>query len=249
MPKRQGLTKLELDRYHRQMLLEQWGTKGQEKLKDSCVFIAGAGGLGSPVAIYLAAAGIGKLRICDYDTLEISNLNRQILHTHTRIGKYKALSAKLTLQKINPHVKVEAFSEKIDSDTVARLAGEADAIVDCMDNFPTRFVLNEFAVRQKLLFVHGSVWGLEGRITAIHFPRTPCLCCIFKDSPPKEVFPVVGVTPGIIGCLQAAEVIKHLVGVGENLCNQLLVFDGSAMAFQKFKLRPDPDCPVCSKFR
>lgn len=243
------LTNLELKRYQRQMLLDDWGREGQEKLKKSSVFVAGAGGLGSPVAIYLAAAGVGKLRICDYDTLEVSNLNRQILHTHTRIGKYKALSAKTTLKKINPHVKVEAFYQKIDEDSIWELVGDSQVLVDCMDNFPTRYILNNFALKNKLLLVHASIWGLEGRLTSVHFPETPCLVCIFPESPPSETFPVVGVTPGVIGCLQAAEVIKYLLGIGKNLYNQMLVFDTKGMDFQKLNLRPDPNCPVCAKYR
>jgi adenylyltransferase/sulfurtransferase len=246
---RKRLTNLELERYQRQMLLDGWGSAGQDKLKESCVFIAGAGGLGSPVAIYLAAAGIGRLRICDYDTLEISNLNRQILHTHTRIGKYKALSAKTSLHNINPHVKVEAYYEKIDEKSIAGLVNKASIIVDCMDNFPTRYILNDFAVRNRLVLVHGSIWGLEGRVTTIRFPQTSCLACIFPESPPPGVFPVVGVTPGIIGCLQAMEVIKYLVGIGENLYNHLLIFSGKEMGFQKIKVRPDPNCHVCAKYR
>lgn len=229
--------------------MDGWGTSGQETLKKSCVFIAGAGGLGSPVAIYLAAAGVGRLRICDYDTLEVSNLNRQILHTHTRIGKYKTLSAKISLKKINPHVEIEAFSEKIDENTVKELVGDASIIVDCMDNFPTRYILNEFAIKNRLVLVHGSIWGWEGRLTTIHFPKTPCFACIFPDSPPSGVFPVAGVTPGVIGCLQATEIIKYLVGIGENLYNKLLVYNGKNMSFQQLKVRPDPNCPVCSKLR
>jgi adenylyltransferase/sulfurtransferase len=231
------------------MLLDRWGEPGQKKLKESTVFIAGAGGLGSPVAIYLAAAGIGRLRICDYDTLEISNLNRQILHTHTRVGKYKALSAKVTLKKINPHVKVEASYKKIDEESIAELVGNSSVIVDCMDNFPTRYILNNFAIKKGLVLVHGSIWGLEGRLTTMYFPKTPCLACIFPDSPPSGVFPVVGVTPGVIGCLQATEVIKYLVGIGENLYNHLLIFDGKDMVFKKLKVRVDPNCPVCSNKR
>ncbi|MCM8799438.1 MAG: HesA/MoeB/ThiF family protein [Candidatus Omnitrophica bacterium] len=247
--KKENLTNLELQRYSRQMLLDGWGYKAQRKLKNSCVFIAGAGGLGSPVAIYLAVAGIGRLRICDYDTLEISNLNRQILHTHTRIGKYKALSAKVSLKKINPHVKVEAFYKKIDEKNITSLVGDASIIVDCMDNFSTRYLLNEFALKKRLVLIHGSVWGLEGRITTINFPKTICLRCIFPEEPPTETFPVVGVTPGVIGCLQATEVIKYLTGIGKNLYNEILIFDGKQMDFYKLRLKPDPNCSTCSKYR
>jgi len=243
------LTNLELKRYHRQMLIDGWGEAGQKKLKKSCVFIAGAGGLGSPVAIYLAAAGVGRLRICDYDTLEISNLNRQILHTHTRIGKYKVLSAKIALKKVNPNVKVEAFDKKMDENNIAELVGDSSVIVDCLDNFPTRYVLNKFAIEKKLPLIHGSIWGWEGRLTNIDFPKTACLACVFPDSPPPGVFPVVGVTPGITGCLQASEVIKTLLGLGEKLHNKLVVFNAREMTFQKLKVRPDPACPACSRYR
>lgn len=243
------LTDTELQRYHRQMLLDGWGIEGQRKLKKSCVFIAGAGGLGSPVAIYLAASGVGRLRICDYDTLEISNLNRQILHTHTRIGKYKALSAKTTLRRINPHVDVEAFYEKIDERNIAKLVGDSSVVIDCMDNFATRYILNDFAVRNKKLLVHGSIWGLEGRLTSIDFPKTPCLVCIFPEAPPSGTFPVVGVTPGVIGCLQALEAIKYLLGLGGNLYNKMLVFNGKDMSFQKLNARIDPNCRACLTYR
>lgn len=248
-PTKTKLSGLELKRYHRQMLLDGWGNIGQEKLKKSCVFIAGAGGLGSPVAIYLAAAGIGRLRISDYDTLEVSNLNRQILHTHTRIGKYKALSAKITLKRINPHVEIDAFYNKIDKKSIAELAGEASVIVDCMDNFQTRYILNDFAIKKRVPLVHGSIWGLEGRVTTIHFPKTACLACVFPESPPSGQFPVVGVTPGVIGCLQTTEVIKYLVGLGENLYNNLLVYNGKDMSFQRLRLKADPECQACSKYR
>lgn len=249
MPSEDKLSDIELKRYHRQMLLDGWDKSGQEKLKDSCVFIAGAGGLGSPVSIYLAAAGIGRIRICDFDVIDISNLNRQILHTHARAGKHKAHSAQITLQEINPHIAIEAFNEKIDQNSIARLTGDASVIVDCMDNFPTRYILNEYAVKNKLVFVHGSIWGLDGRVTTIHVPKTPCLTCIFPEPPQPGVFPVAGITPGVIGCLQATEVIKYLVGIGENLYNNLLIYDGKFMNFQKLKIRPDPNCPVCSKYR
>lgn len=242
-------TSLELKRYHRQMIMDGWGERGQEKLKKSTVFIAGAGGLGSPVAIYLAAAGVGKLRICDFDTLEISNLNRQILHTHTRIGKYKALSAKTTLKRINPHIEIEAFYKEIKEDNIAELADNCQVLVDCLDNFPTRYVLNKFAIEKRLVLVHGSIWGWEGRLTTVHFPHTPCLSCVFPASPPPGVFPVVGVTPGIIGCLQAAEVIKSLLGMGDNLYNQLLTFSGTEMNFKKLKTRVDASCEVCAQYR
>ena len=157
------------------MLLSGWGEEGQKKIKQATVFIAGAGGLGSPVSIYLAAAGVGRLRICDLGAPELSNLNRQILHSDRDIGRNKALSAKETIATINPCVKVEDLSDKIESENVAQLVDDARIIVDCMDNFPTRHTLNEYAVKAGLPFIHAGVYGMSGQMTFIHTPETPCL--------------------------------------------------------------------------
>ncbi|MBF0328506.1 MAG: HesA/MoeB/ThiF family protein [Nitrospirae bacterium] len=241
------LTDDELKRYTRQMMMEGWGNGTQEKLKKSTVFIAGAGGLGSPVSIYLAVAGVGNIRICDFDSPDMSNLNRQILHNHNRIGTNKAVSAKQTLSELNPGINITAFTDKIVAENVDELVGDADLIMDCMDNFPTRYVLNECAIRKNIPLVHGSIWGMDGRLTVIKVPETPCLACIFPESPPKEVFPVVGATPGVIGCLQALEAIKYLTGVGDNIKNKILVWEGTKVEFRKFKAYRDPNCPVCGK--
>lgn len=237
----------ELKRYHRQMLMEGWGTETQKRLKDSIVFIAGAGGLGSPISIYLAVAGVGNIRICDFDSPDWSNLNRQILHNHSRIGTNKAVSAKQTLEELNPDISVLAFTEKITTDNVDLLVGDSDLIVDCMDNFPTRYILNDCAIRKGIPLVFGSIWGMEGRLSFIKSPETPCLRCIYSDSPSQEVFPVVGATPGVIGTLQALEVIKYLTGIGENLKGRLLVWNGSKVEFKTFRAYKDPECPSCSK--
>ena len=237
----------ELKRYHRQMLMEGWGTETQKRLKDSTIFIAGAGGLGSPVSIYLAVAGVGNIRICDFDSPDWSNLNRQILHNHSRIGINKAVSAKQTLEELNPDISVLAFTEKITADNVDLLVGDSDLIVDCMDNFPTRYILNDCAIRKGIPLVFGSIWGMEGRLSFIKSPETPCLRCIYPDSPPQEVFPVVGATPGVIGTLQALEVVKYLTGIGENLKGRLLVWNGSKVEFKTFRAYKDPECPSCSK--
>jgi molybdopterin/thiamine biosynthesis adenylyltransferase len=149
----------EIDRYTRQMMMEGWGTGTQAKIKQSTVFIAGAGGLGSPVSIYLAVAGVGNIRICDFDSPDRSNLNRQILHNHNRIGTNKAVSAKRTREELNPHIKVEAFTSRIVGENVDDLVGDSDLILDCMDNFPTRYLLNESAIREKIPLVHGSIWS------------------------------------------------------------------------------------------
>ncbi len=237
----------ELKRYHRQMLIEGWGEKTQSKLKDSTVFVAGAGGLGSPVSIYLAVAGIGHIRICDFDSPDWSNLNRQILHDHTRIGINKAISAKMTIERLNPAVKVTAFTDKIVAENVDELVGDSDIILDCMDNFPTRYLLNECAIRKKIPMVYGSIWGMDGRLSFIQTPGTPCLRCLFPEAPPSEVFPVLGTTPGVIGSLQALEAIKYLSGVGTSLKGRLLVWDGGRVEFKTFKAWKDPACPACGR--
>ncbi|HTG01978.1 MAG TPA: HesA/MoeB/ThiF family protein [Nitrospirota bacterium] len=240
-----SLSETELKRYTRQMMIEGWGEETQKKLKASTVFIAGAGGLGSPVSIYLAVAGVGSIRICDFDSPDWSNLNRQILHDNTRIGINKAVSAKMTLERLNPEISVTAIPDKIVEDNVDRIVGNADIILDCMDNFPTRYLLNECAIRKKIPLVYGSIWGMDGRLSFIHSPETPCLKCIFPEAPPKEVFPVLGATPAVIGSLQALETLKFLSGTGRNLKGHLLVWEGGTVDFQKFKVKKDPDCPVC----
>ncbi|MEO5357909.1 MAG: HesA/MoeB/ThiF family protein [Nitrospirae bacterium YQR-1] len=240
-----GLSEHELNRYKRQMMMDGWGEENQQKLKNSTVFVAGAGGLGSPVSIYLAVAGVGRLRICDFDSPDWSNLNRQILHDHTRIGMNKAQSAKVTLNKINPDVEIIAFTDTINSDNVDNLVGDSAIIVDCMDNFKTRYVLNECAIRKNIPLVYGSIWGMDGRLSFIHYPETPCLMCLFPDPPPQEIFPVIGTTPGVIGSLQALETIKYLTGLGKPIKGKLLVWDGSICEFKTFKTHKDPHCFTC----
>jgi adenylyltransferase/sulfurtransferase len=241
------LTDEDEKRYHRQMMISGWGGKGQRRLKSSRVFVAGAGGLGSPLSMYLAVAGVGHISLCDCDSPELSNLNRQILHNDSRIGINKAESGKMTLNALNPSIEVEAISTRIDANTVDELVGDADIIVDCMDNFPTRYVLNECAIRKGIPFVHGSIWGLEGKLTFIKSPETPCLKCIFPSAPPPEVFPVLGATPGTIGCLEAMETLKYLTGVGENLKGKLLVWCGDEMEFLVYPVAKNPQCPVCGE--
>lgn len=241
------LSEEELKRYHRQMMMEGWGEETQKKLKGATVFIAGAGGLGSPVSIYLAVAGIGNIRICDFDSPDWSNLNRQILHDHTRIGVNKAISAQITIKKLNHSIRIAAFTDKIVAENVDELVGEADIIVDCMDNFPTRYLLNESAIRKKIPLVYGSIWGMDGRLSFIQSPETPCLRCLFPEAPPSETFPVLGTTPGVIGSLQALETIKYLSGQGTNLKGKLLVWDGARVEFRTFRAAKDPACPTCGK--
>ena len=241
------LTAAEKQRYARQMIIPGWGEPTQQKLKASKIFIAGAGGLGSPVSFNLAVAGIGLIRICDFDSPELSNLNRQFLHDDSRVGMNKAESAKRTLTRLNPHVRIEAITEKIDEASVDRLVGDSDLILDCMDNYPTRFLLNAAAVRKRIPLIHGSIWGFEGRVTFLHSPETACLACLFKESPPREVFPVLGATPGITGTIQAMEAIKYLAGVGSLLKGRLLCCDFLEMRFYEVKVRKDPACGVCGR--
>jgi len=227
------------------MMMDGWGEETQRRLKRSTVFIAGAGGLGSPVSIYLAVAGVGKIRICDFDSPDLSNLNRQILHNHTRLGTNKAVSARQTLSELNPDVDITAITDKITQENVHDIVGKADIIMDCMDNFPTRYVLNQAAIEKKIPLVYGSIYGMEGRMSFISPPKTPCLMCIFPEAPPSEVFPVVGATPGVVGTLQALEAIKFLTGIGHNLKGSLMVWDGARAEFRNFKAYKNPECPAC----
>jgi adenylyltransferase/sulfurtransferase len=241
------LSVLEKEVYKRQMMLDGWGEKVQEKLKDATVFVAGAGGLGSPAAIYLAVAGIGQIRLCDFDHPDWSNLNRQILHDSSRIGINKAISGRKSLERLNGLIRVIALPEKITEESVDRLVGDSDIILDCMDNFETRYVLNDCAMRLEIPLIHASVRGLEGRLTFVQSPETPCLRCVIPEAPPREVFPILGATPGVIGSLQAMEAIKYLSGVGQLLKGKLLVWDGTSMDFLTLKLQRDPDCGACGK--
>lgn len=240
------LTENDLKRYHRQMMIDGWGEEVQRKLKNTTVFVAGAGGLGSPVCYNLAVAGIGKIKVCDFDAPELSNLNRQFLHNDSRIGINKAVSGKQTLNQLNPDIEVESVSDKIVEDNVNDLVGDAALIMDCMDNFPARYLLNKAAINKGIPMIHASVWGLEGRVTCINVPETPCFQCVFPAPPPKELFPVVGATPSVFGSIQAIEALKVLGGLGHPMKNRMLIGNLYTMSFYELKLRKDPNCPVCS---
>jgi molybdopterin-synthase adenylyltransferase len=240
------LTDKELQRYDRQIMLPGFGQEGQEKLKKAKVFLAGAGGLGSPVAYYLAAAGVGTIVIVDHDTVELSNLNRQILHWEENIGKSKTESAVRKLSGFNTAIKIKGIAATIDASTVNNLVGDADVIVDAMDNLPTRYLLNLTAQQKGIPFVHGAVYGFEGRAMTVLPGKTACLNCLYHGAEvPKSKFPVIGAAPGVIGCIQAVEVIKYIVGMGELLTGRLLNFDGMSMKFNEFKINRDPDCQHC----
>ncbi len=240
------LTERELQRYDRQMMIYGFGEEGQEKLKKARVFIAGAGGLGSPAAIYLAVAGVGTIRIADHDTVELSNLNRQILHQDENIGEEKAGSASDKLKKLNPDVNIETIADTITEANAAELVGDSDLIVDAMDNLPTRYLLNKTAIEKKIPFFHGAVYGFEGRAMTVIPGKSACLNCLYHGAAvPKVKFPVIGVTPAVIGCIQATEVIKYITGLGELLTGRLLNYDALSMKFTEFKVNRDPDCEHC----
>jgi len=239
------LTKDELEKYDRQMMIRGFGQKGQEKLKQAKVFIAGAGGLGSPAATYLTAAGVGVLRIVDHDRVELSNLNRQVLHWHEDTGKRKVNSATQKLRKLNPEVKIEAIEERITEANISQLVAGFDLIVDAMDNLPSRYLLNKMALEKNIPFFHGAVYGFEGRAMTVIPGETACLRCVYRGAIPEEKFPVIGVTPAVIGCIQAAEVIKYIVGIGQLLTNRLLIYDGLNMKFTEFSVKRDPNCEHC----
>jgi molybdopterin/thiamine biosynthesis adenylyltransferase len=239
------LSNRELARYERQMLIPDWGKSGQRKLKKARVLVAGAGGLGSAILTYLAVAGIGEIRIVDSDKVELSNLNRQVLHTEMDIGRYKVDSAKEKLELLNPDIEVEAIKTKITRNNIFKLV-QNYLIVDALDNLPTRLLLNRAAIKARLPLFHGAVHGFEGRATTIIPGKTSCLRCLYQDVLPGKI-PVVGVTPAVIGCIQATEVIKYVLGAGDLLEDRLLIYDGLSMKFSEVRLKKNPNCEDCGK--
>ncbi len=240
------LTENEIKRYDRQIMIHELGMDGQEKLKKAKVFVAGAGGLGSPICIYLAAAGVGLIRIADHDQVELSNLNRQILHWNEDIGKDKIDSAETKLHRLNPDIMIETISDTISENNVMRMLDGCDVIVDAMDNLPTRYLLNRAAIEKDIPFIHGAVSGFEGRAMTIVPGKSSCLRCLYHGAiPPPEKFPVIGVTPALIGCIQATEAIKYIAGMGDLLTNRLLIYDGLSLEFKEFKVTRNPQCDHC----
>ena len=239
------------NRYQRHLLLPEVGEKGQQKLLDSRVLLLGAGGLGSPAALYLAAAGVGTLGIIDMDVVDESNLQRQLLHNMDRIGERKVDSAKKTLTALNPDVDVVTYDVRLGADNILDIIDGYDVIVDGTDNFPTRYLVNDASLLKRIPVVHGSIFRFEGQATVFAPYDGPCYRCMIPEPPPAELAPscaeagVLGVLPGIIGSIQAMEAIKVLLQLGDPLIGRLLAYDALEESFRNFKVNRDPDCPAC----
>lgn len=231
--------------YQRQLGIPSWGIEAQERLKSASVFVAGAGGLGGALLYYCAAAGIGTLSFCDSDVVEESNLNRQILHNMDRIGIPKVESAVQTLSRLNPHIKLVPIHDRLTVRNAEVLVANASVIVDCLDNFPSRMILNGVAVKRGIPFVHGGVEGMRGQVTFFHPPRTACLACIIPARNDRKKISIVGSCAGVVGSLQAMEVIKYITGIGTNLLDRILFWDGADMKYDTMMISKNPRCPVC----
>jgi len=249
-----NLTEAQRDRYSRHIMLPEIGDKGQAKLLASRVLLLGAGGLGSPSGLYLAAAGVGTIGLVDADVVDASNLQRQVLHATSRIGTPKVDSAEVALRELNPDVKVVKYQERLTSENVERiLADKWDVIVDGCDNFPTRYLVNDASLFHKIPVIHGSIFRFDGQVTTFMPFQGPCYRCLYPEPPPPELAPscseagVLGILPGIIGVVQATEAIKLILGKGETLNGRLLTYDSLKMTFRTLKLRRDDACPACGK--
>ena len=247
----QSLSAEQRNRYQRHLLLPEVGDEGQQKLLDSKVLLLGAGGLGSPAALYLAAAGVGTIGIIDMDVVDASNLQRQILHNMDRVGDRKVDSAKKTLTALNPDVNVVTYDARLGADNVLDVIDGYDLIVDGTDNFPTRYLVNDASLLKRIPVVHGSIFRFEGQATVFYPYEGPCYRCLIPEPPPPELAPscaeagVLGVLPGIVGSIQAIEAIKVLLGLGEPLIGRLLAYDSLEQSFRTFKVNRDPKCPSC----
>jgi molybdopterin/thiamine biosynthesis adenylyltransferase/rhodanese-related sulfurtransferase len=248
-----SLTAEQRERYSRHLLLPEVGAEGQQKLLDAKVLLLGAGGLGSPAALYLAAAGVGTLGIVDNDDVDLSNLQRQVIHSSERIGVPKVDSAELTITALNPDVAVEKYAVRLGAENIMDILPGYDIVVDGLDNFPTRYLLNDASVRLKLPVVSAAILGFEGQLSVFKPYDGPCYRCLFPVPPPAELAPscgangVLGVLPGTMGLLQATEVIKLILGEGDPLIGRLLMYDALSARVTEVKVRRDPDCPICSR--
>ncbi len=241
------------ERYSRHLLIPEIGSEGQQKLLDSKVLLLGAGGLGSPTALYLAAAGIGTLGIVDDDDVDLSNLQRQVIHSTQRIGIPKVDSAEESIHALNPDVNVVKYPVRLDASNIMEIISGYDVIVDGVDNFPTRYLLNDATVRLKIPVVSASILGFDGQLSVFKPYEGPCYRCLFREPPPAELAPscgangVLGVLPGTMGLLQATEVVKLIVGIGDPAIGRLLLYDALAATLSEVKVHRDPECPICSR--
>src|SRR6266487_713635 len=249
-----GLESPQRARYSRHLLIPEVGEQGQLKLLDSKVLLVGAGGLGSPASLYLAAAGVGRIGVVDADVVDESNLQRQIVHSTESLGEPKVESAKRAVEALNPDVELVAYKERLTSENIERILADGwDVIVDGADNFPTRYLVNDASVWHRIPVVHGSIYRFEGQVTVFKPYEGPCYRCLFPTPPPPELAPscaeggVLGVLPGIIGSLQANEALKLALGIGEPLIGRLLLFDALEPSFTEISLKRDPNCPVCGE--
>ena len=248
------LNKDEIKRYSRHLIMPEFGMKAQKKLKAASVLIVGAGGLGCPLAQYLGAAGVGKLGIVDFDVVDYSNLQRQILYTTEDVGKYKAEVTKARVQEMNPNVEVEVYKTAIKSHNALEISKDYDIIIDGTDNFPTRYLVNDLCVITGKTNVFGSIFRFDGQVTVFSAKDGgPCYRCLYPDPPPAGMVPncaeggVLGILPGVVGVMQATEAIKVITGIGDSLIGRLLIFDALDMKYRELKIRKDSSCPVCSE--
>ena len=245
------LTHEEIKRYSRHLIMPEVQMQGQKKLKAASILLVGAGGLGSPAALYLAAAGVGRLGIVDFDVVDFSNLQRQIIHGTSSVGKKKLMSAKERIRDLNPNIEVETYEQPLTSDNAMTIIKNYDIVVDGTDNFPTRYLVNDACVLLKKLNVYGSIFRFEGQASVFASSDGPCYRCLYPEPPPPGLVPscaeggVLGILPGTIGTIQATEAIKLILGCGEPLIGRLLLFDALKMSFRELKLRKNIDCPVC----
>jgi molybdopterin/thiamine biosynthesis adenylyltransferase len=249
----QALSKEQRERYSRHLLIPEVGVEGQQKLLDAKVLLLGAGGLGSPAGLYLAAAGVGTLGLVDDDVVDLSNLQRQVLHTTDRIGVPKVDSAEETIRSINPDVKVVKHPVRLDASNIMDILPDYDVVIDGLDNFPTRYLLNDASVRLKIPVVSAAILGFDGQLSVFAPYEGPCYRCLFPEPPPAELAPscgangVLGVLPGTMGLLQATEAIKLVIDQGDRLIGRLLLYDALAASFTEVKVHRDPECPICSR--
>ncbi len=247
-------TEEQIERYSRHIILPEIGGRGQARLLKSRAFVLGAGGLGSPALMYLAAAGVGEIGVADGDCVEVSNLQRQIIHSTETVGRPKVLSAKKALEALNPDVKVSAFHGRLDVDNIRETLRGYDVVLDGSDNFPTRFLMNDAAFFEEKTLVSGSMFRFDGQVSVFKPHKgQPCYRCLYPEPPPKGLVPscqeagVLGALAGVVGVLQAVEAIKELLGLGESLAGHLLIFDSLKMTFRKVRVRKDPGCALCGE--